>query len=416
LPTSRTRSMDERKFFSGTRFHRIASPQTQSSFTRYSGNWGTCEDVVGNRQGVNPLGLTKKFAYTPVLNGKLFDSFGLFKAFYNHPIDLEVTPIQNPTTRFANYTSLQLNTMTWQALAKSNPSAPTVSVPTFLAELKDLPGLYRYLRQLPTDLRRFYHLVTLVPTAIRYWGSNLIRQVARGYITWRWALRPMLSDLRTMFDFMSSVDKRMKQLERLKKTGSLRTRVSLGQEMISEADASVFLHTNLDTWKALRMTRTTRKTWFCCRWSTTGFTSIPTDYNARLWLARRLTYGITSYEALATLWEILPWSWFVDWFIGIGTMIEANNNVLNLVQTGSCIMSTRESETSWPVTQKGTWSTLSGTPYALWTIKERWSSTPSLPLAPTLDSFLKWDRWSILTSLYVLNRGRRVRRKVEIKE
>jgi hypothetical protein len=68
------------------------------------------------------------------------------------------------------------------------------------------------------------------------------------------------------------------------------------------------------------------------------------------------------------------------------------------------------------VTQKGTWSTLSGTPYALWTIKERWSSTPSLPLAPTLDSFLKWDRWSILTSLYVLNRGRRVRRKVEIKE
>jgi len=384
---------------------------------RYSGNWGTCDDVVGNFDGVNPLGINKKFAFTPVLNGQQFTLLGgaqvLNKAFYDYPIDLEISPVVNPVTRFPAFTALQRNSMTWSALAKSNPSAPTVSVPTFLAELKDIPGLIKDLRGVPNDLRRLWKSFALVPAAIRNWGNDLLRQVAKGHITWRWAIKPMLSDLRKMLDFCADVDKTMRKLGTLHEKGSLRTRVSLGHESTKEADVDVFLQSNLDVWKAKRMTRTTRDTWFCCRWITTGFTRIPTDYDERLALARRLTYGITSYEALATLWEILPWSWFVDWFAGVGTVIQACNNTLSLTPTGSCIMATTESETSWAITQSGTWSSISGSPFALWTIKERWSSSPSLPLAPTLAPVINASKWSILASLYVLNRGRRMRRQVE---
>jgi len=358
-----------------------------------------------------------KSAFCPVLNGEQYTLLGgaqvLHKAFYDHPIDLDVAPVINPVNRFPTYTSLQRNDLTWKALAKSNPSAPTCSVPTFLAELKDIPGLWKDLKGVPSDLRRLYKSFSLVPAAIRNWGNDLLKQVAKGHITWRWAIRPMLSDLRKMIDFCANVDKTLRNLDTLSKKGSLRTRVSLGQESITEPNVSVFLHSNLDVWKANRTTTTTRKTWFCCRWNSTSLTRIPTNYDDRIAYARRLTYGITSYEALATLWEILPWSWFVDWFVGVGTVIQANNNTLNLTHTGSCIMATTRSETKWTVTQAGVWSTISGAPTASWTIKERWSSSPSLPLAPTSAPIVDLSKWSILASLYVLNRGRRKRARVD---
>jgi hypothetical protein len=418
MSQARSRVRDDRNFLSGTYYNRIGSPQNGVSLSpRYSGNWGSCDDVVGNREGVNPLEINTKFAITPVLNGKQFVLVGgvptLNKAFTNYPIDLEVSPVVNPVNRFSTFTSTQRNAMTWSALAKSNPSAPTVSVPTFLAELKDIPGLLKDLKGIPNDLRRLWKAFALVPAAIRNWGDDLLRQVARGHITWRWAIRPMLSDLNKMLDFCASVDKTLRKLDQLAKTGSLRTRVNLGHESISEPPATAFLQTNLDTWKANRTTKTTRDTWFCCRWTTTGFTRIPTNYQERIALARRLTYGITSYEALATLWEILPWSWFVDWFVGVGTVIQACNNTLSLSPIGSCIMSLTQSVTSWNITQRGSWSIISGVPLATWTIKERWSSSPSLPLAPTLAPVVDASKWSILASLYVLNRGRRMRRKVE---
>lgn len=419
MPTARSRSKDERVFFTGLRYNRLTVPQVQTSFVRATGEWGTCDDVVGNYPNVNALGINSKSQYTPVLNGEQLvlgvgGALTLNKAFYDHPIDLDPAPVVNPASRFPTLTSLERSNLAWQAMARANPSAPTMSVPTYFAELKDIPGLIKDMRGAYSTLKEFYRFFIFTPAAIRSWGNDLLRLAAKGHISWRWAIRPMLSDLSAMLRFTESVTRTMQKLEKLATEGSLRTRVNLGNESLSEPEvANVFLQSNLDVWKARRTTTTTRSKWYVCRWlAPASFAYRHFSPWAKELYASSITYGITTHEALATLWEILPWSWFVDWFAGIGTLIAANNNVLNLTHVGSCLMCTTESKTQWHVTQPGAWSTISGMPNASWTIKERWGASPSLPLAPTLAPILDGGKWSILASLYVLNRKRRLRARL----
>lgn len=415
MPVARTRNRDNREYFTGKRYSQLASPPIQTSFLRYSGSWGTCQDTVGNFGSVNALRIENKFAFTPVMNGEKYVLIGgkqvLDRAFYDHPIDMEVSPLVNPVNRFATLTDTQRRLMAWQALAKANPSAPTVSVPTILAELKDLPELYEQIRRIPGDLRRIYYVLRNFPQMVRNWGQRVLKTVSRNHIMWRWGVNPLLHDLSKMLDYVADADQRLKQLSKLKETGSLRTRTNMGEERISDPETVVSIHSNLDLVDARRTTTTTRKMWHVVRWNTTAFTNIPWNMDDRLSEARRLIWGVTGYEATAALWEILPWTWFIDWFANVGTVIQANNNTLNLNHVGSCIMCHTESETLWTVIKKGSWNTISGNPYAFWSIKERWGANPtaSLPLSPTPLSIFTAKQWSILASLWMLSprsRGR----------
>jgi hypothetical protein len=419
MPTARNRSKDSRQFRTGTRYNRIALPQTQTSFLRpLVGDWGTCADVIGNYPNVNPLGINMKSVVTPVLNGEKYVTIMggvvvLDKAFYDHPIDLDPSPTVNPVNRIASPSAIERNNLAWSALAKSNPSAPTMSIPTYFAELKDIPGLIKDMRGAYSTLKEFYRFFIFTPAAIRSWGNDLLRLAAKGHISWRWAIRPMLSDLTAMLRFTESVTRTMQKLEKLATEGSLRTRVNLGSETVKDPEASVIIHSNLDIWRAQRTTTTTQNRWFVSRWiAPPSFAYAHYSPWAKELYASSITYGITTYEALATLWEILPWSWFVDWFAGIGTLIAANNNTLGLTNVGSCFMCTTESKTQWNISQRGAWSTLSGVPSNSWTVKERWSQGTTLPLAPTSAPVLDASKWSILASLYVLNRKRRLRARL----
>jgi hypothetical protein len=279
-----------------------------------------------------------------------------------------------------------------------------------LAELKDLPLLYKELRTVPDDLRRLYKAFTLTPLAIKTWGQTLLKRIASGHLSWRWAIKPMISDVTKMLDFCGAVNKRYHMLERLQSQGSIRMRASMGRSTFDDPAVDTIIHSDLDIWRAWRRTYYTSDMWVTVQWNTTGLSSLPFDGESKLALARRLVYGITGYEALATLWEILPWSWFVDWFVGIGKIIQANNNTLFLTHTKSCLMRTTTSETTFTLKQSGAWSTISSMPYARQTRLQRWPIAPTLPLAPVTLPLLDPGKWSILASLYVLRPERRKRK------
>lgn len=408
MPTVRHRTLDLRTNVSGTNYWRIRSPQTRSS-SRPTGVNTVSDDVVGNKDGVNPFELVRNFIVQPYLNGKLISGGVLQKSFTNFPIDWPVTA-ENSTSAFPNPTVAELNALAWEAQSKANPSAPTVSVPTFLAELKDLPGLWKDLSTVTGDLRRLYKAFTLIPKAIRSWGDYLLKRIAQGHISWRWAIRPLISDVTQMLDFVSSVNKRLKMLQALQSKGKIRVRVNMGRSSVENPAVSTIIHSDLDVWTAWRQTKFTSEMWATIQYKVTGLSNLPKDDKALLNLARRLTYGITGYEALATLWEILPWSWLVDWFVGMGSVIQANNNTLFLARANQCLMRTTTSETSFTLKAAGSWSVISNMPYAQQIRKQRWLNAPTLPIAPTLLPVLDAGKWSILASLYVLNSRRRKRR------
>lgn len=411
MPVGRHRTQDLRSNVTGTNYWNIRSPPTKNS-SRPQGANNTCDDTVGNRDGVNAFELVKDFVIQPYLDGEQFNPTTgvLLRAFYHYPIDWPTSPVAT-ISKFPNPTLLERNQIAWQVLAKSNPSAPTVSLPTFLAELKDFPTLWKELRTIPNDIRRLYKAFSLVPMAIKTWGDTLIKRIASGHLSWRWAIKPLISDVSKMIDFCGAVNKRYRMLEDLQTKKSIRTRVSLGRSNFEDPQVNTIIHSDLDVWTSWRRTFYTSEMWATTQWNTTGLTSLPFDSESKLNLARRLTFGITGYEALATLWEILPWSWFVDWFAGIGTVLQANNNTLFLTHTKSCLMRRTTSETTFTQRTAGSgWAKISSQPYAQQTRLQRWPIAPTLPVAPTAIPLLDSGKWSILASLYVLSPGRRKRK------
>ncbi len=362
----------------GSTYWRSRVPQTVA--VSYAGvKAESCTDVVGNKAGVNPFHLLDTTRGPPfLLNGKEYmtvSPFALNRAYDNCPLFTQNAPA--PAVWAPSL--LELGNHAFSVQEQSNPSKPHVSLPTMIGELKDVPSL------------------------VKGFGDSLLKQARRSNLTWRWAVRPMMGDIRKLLDFMDAFDKKAAQIKKLSETGWLHTRVGLGSTSTTVALSNQTLESSLGVLvTASRQQTTTYRTWGTCRWKTTTLTSLPSvgDESGRLMLARRLTFGITSYETLAAAWELLPWSWFADWFTQTGTMISAMNNTLQLTAGTFCIMRTGTIRIDYHVLSKPSWVSCFSLPMPSQTTrKQRFVAFLAAPPVPSLTPLMSADKWSILTSL-----------------
>jgi hypothetical protein len=123
-------------------------------------------------------------------------------------------------------------------------------------------------------------------------------------------------------------------------------------------------------------------------------------------LSRHLALGLTSHEALATAWELTPWSWLTDWFSNIGDVIAATNNSVGLTWSKICVMRRMTCVTDAKVDRSLStpWVTLDSDFVIEYERKERYPCTPVLPFPfPTLP-IIDSGKLSILASLAALRR------------
>jgi hypothetical protein len=123
-------------------------------------------------------------------------------------------------------------------------------------------------------------------------------------------------------------------------------------------------------------------------------------------LAGRLATGLTSHEALATAWELTPWSWLADWFGNVGDVIAATNNSVGLTWSKIALMRRSFSRFSVKVNPalSDSWPKIDSDWVVDWTRKERYPAFPVIPFpTPTLP-VLTGKHLSILASLAVLRR------------
>jgi len=377
---TRTRARDMRLGFTGHYW----SLNTGTVYgTRLCGIREECADTVGNFKGDNYFSLDRRVTYVPTLTGRHVDpqSGVLLTEFADYPVDWQVDPL-NPRLIYPAFTAGEILDLTWNLQAKTNPSAPTVSVPTFIGELKDIPSL------------------------TRDWGRNLLTKVASGYLTWRWVVKPFMRDAEAMFDFYNAVNVQLRRLQQLGKSGSIRRRVLLDKRE-TRTTVDVPVQSNLTWIVAARNTTYTDKVWGTCRWKLTDPSAIPKDILGQYKLAKRLFYGVTGYESLSTAWELLPWSWLVDWFFNVGNLISSMNNTLPCVPGGMCLMRTRSSLSEYVVKTKPDWVRINGTWFESWVTEGRLpvvlsdlrASQPALPI-------LTDRQWSILAALSVVKNKR----------
>jgi len=394
-----------RKSISGSYYNRLATPSTITSSALTGPMW-TTDDTVGNRNIIthryNDNGFLSIQAdvAVPTIDGEKYVVLGgvptLDRKLSGWPAGLHPVP-QSTAAVFPVPNSAALSNYAYSIIAGTNINVSHVSVPTFVGELRDIPGLFKT------------------------YGQNIFKQIARLHLEWRWAIRPLMRDLVKMCEFGAVANAKALDIKRLSEGGVLRKRVGLSQQSIFVDGGQVVLNSVGALVFAQKTTTYTSKVWGTAQWKLHSSATLPRAHrwvktgkikafgplNAFLDLAHRITIGRTSYEYLTTAWELLPWSWFADWFLNLQSVIQGANNTIPMTWSNLCLMRTLTSKTVYSVRTgppSDTWVTVNGPNYQMEVRKERYATVTPLgpPVVPTLIPLLNGKTWSILGSIAIL--------------
>jgi hypothetical protein len=214
----------------------------------------------------------------------------------------------------------------------------------------------------------------------------------------------MLRDLGALMDFSNACNKRFEELRKLASGKPLRKRVSLSKDRLKTPQTSTTVHSEGVVINGFFEETYTTEVWGSCEYLVPHNYVLPQmDGETLSQLSERLAGGITSHEALATLWELTPWSWFAYWFFKIGDTISALNNTLGLRWGRICVMRHSLGVVTYTIDQSTVpdWVTISGPLSATFDRKERHPTFPIIPLPFLSLPILNAGQLSILASLAV---------------
>lgn len=237
----------------------------------------------------------------------------------------------------AFYNSLQVPNATHAFMvAATNPSRPQVLLPVFWAELRDLPDM---LRQAGRIAKRIYFERGSWSNLIR--PGHVTKDMAAANIAIQFGWRPLVSDLWKIATLQDQVEKRRKELSKLYSSKGLKRRLEFGSVTTTGTGSAQVWSTHSIGASVPTKTEYTVRSWGTIRWKpTSGMPKwLPTDGQLR----RQLT-GLSADAILLNLWEALPWSWLVDWFVPIGQTIQGANRTV-ATPTDGCIMTERRTTT-----------------------------------------------------------------------
>jgi hypothetical protein len=196
-----------------------------------------------------------------------------------------------------------------RALARSNPSRPSVSLPNYILELREIPSL------------------------VKLAGDDLIEFGSSSFLAYQFGWAPLLKDMYGLFNYSSAVAKRAAELDQLDSRGGLRRKVvdrTYQAQASSQGKISVLDGALGDVCEGAYSKVTRRHIWSTVRWRPTGVRSLLDDRAARNQaLARKAVLGIDLSDPGtigAAAWNAIPWSWAIDYFGTISDWYQANGN------------------------------------------------------------------------------------------
>nr|UJQ84969.1 MAG: hypothetical protein 1 [Leviviridae sp.] len=195
-----------------------------------------------------------------------------------------------------------------QLLADTNPSRPVVDLPVFIAELRDFPQLLKH-------------------------EGNLIRKAASLNLSYQFGIKPMVSDLLKLIDFSDEVNKREKELNALARSGLRRKRQLWSGTKTATGSTQYFQ--SLDFLRKGKIDYNTHtKFWGYVEW----YPTYPYKFMFadRRSLARKAVLGLT--VDFATAWELMPWSWLIDWCSNAGDILISSRNIIDATHSVPLIM------------------------------------------------------------------------------
>jgi hypothetical protein len=332
-------------------------------------NWsGTCTDFVAPGDCL-PLNVATWKAEGGIINHPL-DAAGT--GFSSYVCDMLRSTAAGPHLLNVTGVPSDISAAT-TAAARTNPSRPYVDIPVDLLQIGELLQL------------------------IQRQGYSLIKEAARENLRFQFGIYPTVDDvIRLIARFHDQVDRRVRDVQRLQTNKGFRKTVTVGESSFAgdvlwtQQSVGSLLST-----RARGMTVFTKKVH--CRWYPTADLSKLYTPNEMRRLIQRAVLGATI--DMSTVWQIIPWSWLIDWCSTLGDYLKSQRNIIPAQLTQCVVM--LHTRTAWSA--PGLSRIQNGTPITLEPIlitrqqKQRTSVSPSVSAQ---FPFLSGNQVGILASLF----------------
>lgn len=208
------------------------------------------------------------------------------------------------------------------AAARTNPSRPNVDVPVNVLQLGELT------------------------TLIRDSGRSLFRRLGNENLRYQFAIRPLVTDLIKLTQLRDYVVKRTKELVRLQSGRGLRRTIALGSmdnlEAINDYPGDLCQTVYREFESGPYIYRTRLEVGAHVRWKP-DLTAMPYTDEAMHAIAKKAVMGLT--VDISTLWELLPWSWMIDWGTTYGHYFAAKRDLVQAYPSEISVL--RRTRTWW---------------------------------------------------------------------
>jgi hypothetical protein len=269
-----------------------------------------------------------------------------------------------------------------QGINRSSPSSAYVDVPANLLQLGELAHL---LKATGDDAKRGIE-------------GQYGKRAARGYLAQQFGLLPYVGDLLKLWKFEDQVDRRLKQLDKLRGPRGFRKTMEIGAWENKTSYNHVFQ--SQGQYSALPVTaHTIIGKRVHCRWSPDNTPILENPFHQRRQVQRALLGFQQNIIDAATLWEITPWSWLVDWAYDVGGYLKTFRNSVPAILTGITVMERTLSVYSAPGYNWPDWYGRSQTAFSF----KRETKRRSIPIvAPSAHfPFLTGNQMGIVASLAI---------------
>lgn len=212
-----------------------------------------------------------------------------------------------------------------QIINSLSQGRPVVDLPLFLFELKDFPRMLR-------DLGRFLQ------------GGARLSDIPGSHVAFNFGWAPLLDDLAKLLRFQEEVENRIDSLLRLR--NGRRIKRTLKREQYSVSRVRVPFSTIYDIWYERDVSS---HVWFTARIDemdegarqamlTLYRLARSGERDAVRSVLREFTGASISGRTATTIWNSIPWSWLIDYFLHVGDFLEAYSGNIPFRPTDVCVM------------------------------------------------------------------------------
>jgi hypothetical protein len=214
------------------------------------------------------------------------------------------------------------------AAARTNPSRPYVDIPVDVFDVR--PGVERIRSDAENIYRRIHH------------GHAS----AEKYLQYQFLIGPMVGDMVKLLRGTDQISRRVDEIHRLAGPRGLRRTTDHGVYSTMQPFSYTFQSEGALLGDLVSVNTRVHVTCHT-RWRVGSdyfnyLTATPDQIRS---IATRAVYGLTM--DFSTLWELMPWSWLLDWYGNIGEYLKATRNIIPAVITDICPMYHTLTESTW---------------------------------------------------------------------